>query len=59
MGARRELSLRRNKGQSVNSVMKRMGLFLGIPEASARAAGRSLWKLLLGTDFNIEITSWY
>jgi len=27
-----ELSLRRNEGQSVNSVMKRMGLHLGTPE---------------------------
>jgi len=27
-----ELSLRRNKGQSVNTVMKRMGLYLWTPK---------------------------
>jgi len=32
MGARRELSLCRNKGQSVNTVMKRMSLHLGTPD---------------------------
>jgi len=31
-GARRELSLRRNKGQSADTVMKRTGLHLGTPD---------------------------
>jgi len=32
MGARKELSLRRNKGQSVDTVMKWVDLHLGTPE---------------------------
>jgi len=32
MGARRDLSLLRNKGQSANTEMKRMSLHLGSPD---------------------------
>jgi len=59
MGARRELSLRRNKGQSADAVMKRMGLHLGTPDDHHQEALRKCnWdeymKLFLGTNFDMQ-----
>jgi len=45
MGARRELSLRRNKGQSANTVMKRMSLHLGTSnDHHQEALRKSSWE---------------
>jgi len=53
MGARRELSLRRNKGQSANTVMKWMGLHLRTPNDHYQEALRKCsWEK------SMEITSW-
>jgi len=53
MGARRELSLHRNKGQSTNTVMKRMSLHLGTPNDHHQEALRKC-----GWEESMEMTSW-
>jgi len=53
MGARGELSLCRNKGQSADTVMKRMDLHLGTPDDHHQQALRKRsW------EETMEITSW-
>jgi len=53
MGARRELSLHRNKGQSADTTMKRMGLHLGTRDDHHQEALRKRsW------EESMEIISW-